>query len=396
MTSCWEWRTSDGVKRVLVWVQHLLGSGHVERMRWVAEALLARGAKVTFVTGGVPLPERMPRGGAIVQLAPLRAADATFARLVDPMGNAVDDAYHARRAHTLLAAFDRAQPEVVVLETFPFGRRSLRRELTLLLERSAAAIPRPCVVTSVRDLLQRRADPARDREAWSVAQRHLDAILVHGDAAFARLGETLPPAADGTIPIVYTGFVRSPQPLPGKRARSEVVVAASGGDAGTALLRTALAARELSSLRGCAWRVLVGGGVAEAEFAALEALGKVSGAIVERHRDDFTALLAGARVAVTQAGYNTVLDVLATRTPSVLVPFAAAGETEQPMRASRLAALGRAEVVAERVLAPAVLAAAIDRAAAHRDMPPCPWPLDGAQRAAEAILTVRERAKAPS
>jgi predicted glycosyltransferase len=113
---------------------------------------------------------------------------------------------------------------------------------------------------------------------------------------------------------------------------------------------------------------------------------------VERHRPDYRALVARARVSVSQAGYNTVQDVLAARTPAVLAPFAGEGETEQPMRAARLAARGFAEVVAERDLAPEVLASAIDRAAARGLAPPCPLASDGAPRAAERILAiVRQR-----
>jgi predicted glycosyltransferase len=374
------------VTRVLFWVQHLLGSGHVERLRWVAEALAERGAAVTFVTGGMPLPARMPRGAAIVQLPPVRAADATFAALVDAGGSPVDDVLRARRARELLAAYESARPDVVVLETYPFGRRALRFELESLLARIASARARPRVVVSVRDLLQRRDDSARDAAAWSQARQSVDAIIVHGEAAFARLEETFPPAADGAIPVFYTGYVRAPLPASPPRERGEVVVSASGGDVGEALLHAAIAARPVSALRDLRWRVLVGPGVSAARFDEMRAAGAAAGTIVERHRDDFFELLAGARVAVTQAGYNTVLDVLAARAPSVLVPFEGHGETEQRMRAMRLASLGRAEVLRERDLTAATLADAINRAAAHVEMPPCPFALDGARRAATRIL----------
>jgi len=58
------------VTRVLIWVQHLLGSGHLERMRWVAEALAAHGADVHFVSGGVPQPGRWVTVGARLGLGP--------------------------------------------------------------------------------------------------------------------------------------------------------------------------------------------------------------------------------------------------------------------------------------------------------------------------------------
>jgi predicted glycosyltransferase len=70
-------------------------------------------------------------------------------------------------------------------------------------------------------------------------------------------------------------------------------------------------------------------------------------------------------VSVSQAGYNTVLDILAAHARAVLVPFAAERETEQLIRAERLAALGVVELVRDSELSPASLAAAIERAHTH-------------------------------
>ena len=56
-------------------------------------------------------------------------------------------------------------------------------------------------------------------------------------------------------------------------------------------------------------------------------------------------------MSVSQAGYNTVLDI-SLRARAVLVPFAAERETEQLVRAERLAALGAVEPVRERAVAP--------------------------------------------
>ena len=56
--------------------------------------------------------------------------------------------------------------------------------------------------------------------AWDWAQRWFDEVLVHGDPSFVRLEETFPLAADGRVPIVYTGYVTSPgEPLATRAAR---------------------------------------------------------------------------------------------------------------------------------------------------------------------------------
>jgi predicted glycosyltransferase len=83
---------------------------------------------------------------------------------------------------------------------------------------------------------------------------------------------------------------------------------------------------------------------------------------VERYRPDFRALLAGAAVSVSQAGYNTVADILSTDTPAVLVPFDTDGEDEQPRRAQKLVKAGRVEMILSSDLTPQRFAEAIERA----------------------------------
>jgi len=84
-----------------------------------------------------------------------------------------------------------------------------------------------------------------------------------------------------------------------------------------------------------------------------------SSVTVERFRPDFTRLLAQAQVSVSQAGYNTVSDVLQARCHAVLIPYSAHGETEQSDRAMRLQRLGLAAVLAESSLSGDKLASAI-------------------------------------
>src|SRR5207244_5422170 len=80
-------------------------------------------------------------------------------------------------------------------------------------------------------------------------------------------------------------------------------------------------------------------------------------------------------------------DVLGTRVSAGLVPHAAERETEQLLRAERLAALGAAELVRESELSPASLAAAIERAAA-REPAPVAIDIDGAANSARLIAAL--------
>ena len=393
-------------RSVLLHVQYLLGIGHLQRSLRIAGALAHDGITVTLVNGGPPAPELAADPKVrVVQLEPVRARDASFA-LVDDAGQPIGDTLRARRQEALLAAFAAARPDAVVIEGFPFARRAFAFELDPLIAAAQAATPRPPVICSVRDIIAWRDDSARHRAIAERVCRDFDAVLVHGDPKLISFEASFPAAPDIADRLIYTGYVYEPHltlpslrdgplPLPpdgrrGKLAatrrdaplsatgdeegrgevgdsipRGGVVVSAGGGAAGAALLNAALAARRDGCLADAPWRLLTGANLPEPEYAAL-CRSAPAGVTVERFRPDLPALLRQCRVSVSQAGYNTVLDILLARARAVLVPFAAERETEQLMRAERLAALGAAVLVRESDLSPATLATAIERAAARQ------------------------------
>jgi predicted glycosyltransferase len=364
--------------RILVHVQHLLGTGHVRRAAAVAAALAVRGHGVVLASGGPAVPDLALGGAKLVQLPPARAADAAFRVLVHPDGQPVDDSWRDARAALLRELLDRVAPDVVVTELFPFGRRLLEFELLPLLERARARRPRPLIVSSIRDVLAHKGDPAKLARMVARVTALYDRVLVHGDPALIPLAESFPPAEEIAALTAYTGYVRTPAgpaPPPGE-GEGEIVVSAGGSFVGRRLLEAALAARPLSAHRNRRWRVLVADTGVPPH--------REDGLVVERNRPDFTGLCERAHVSVSQAGYNTAVDLLAARTRAVLVPFAAANETEQTLRADAFAARGFAVVLGEHELTPAALAAAIDRAAALAP-PAHAVNLDGAERSAALI-----------
>jgi predicted glycosyltransferase len=375
--------------RVLVYVQHLLGIGHLMRARLISEALAARGFDVHLVTGGMPIGGRMPVGVRVVQLPPVRVSDASFTPLRDGDFNPVDDAFRARRCELLLDAYDQARPDAVVFETFPFGRRALRFELVPLLERIDVTVPRPLVIGSIREILQVQQKPEREREMLGWAARWFDAIFVHGDRRFARFEDTFSFASELVPPVHYTGFVFSDGARPravdiAGGGRDEIVVSAGGGGVGIELLATALAAQPLSRFRDRIWRVLAGPNIPDAGMRRLRDLAGPH-ALVERSRVDFAALLARAFVSISQAGYNTTLDVLASGARPVVVPFTGNGETEQRARGERLREFGLAVVVDDRALTPERLAAAVDDAGTRTSFGRFDFDSDGAARTATML-----------
>jgi predicted glycosyltransferase len=364
--------------KVFFYVQHLLGVGHLQRAASVARALRTQGVDVVLASGGAPV-RSIP---VDVQLPSASAADATFKTLLDERGQPVDDAWKRRRAGALLDAWRAARADALVIELFPFGRRQLRFELMPLLEDAQRLAPRPLVICSVRDLIQPRAE--REPETLALALRYFDRILVHGDPALAGFERTFGAADRLAGRLHYTGYVAAHPAASASDGGAEVLVSAGGGAAAGRLLETALAARERSLLRSATWRLLAGRNYSEQAFRVL-ARQAAPGVVVERNRDDFPQLLANAALSVSQAGYNTVVEILQARVRAVLVPFAGGAEVEQSLRARLLAERGAATTLAEPELCVPALADAINRAARGPRPPADLVSLDGARRSAELI-----------
>jgi len=374
--------------RVMVYVQHLLGIGHQMRAAAIIRAMQAAGLDVICVCGGEAGGMPDLGGARLVQLPPVRAADATFARLVDPEGREVDDAWREGRRDALLAAFQEIAPQVLLVESFPFGRWQFRFELMPLLEVARARGVR--VASSVRDILVEKNKPGRQEKIVAILRDHFDAVLVHGDESLVPFGATFKGVSEIADLIRYTGYVAPPAPdaAPDGPGQGEVVVAAGGGAMGGALLRTALAARPLTSMAEAPWRLITGPNLPAHERAKLA---ETKGVTVETLRRDYREMLSRAALSVSQAGYNTVMDILVTGVRAVLVPFAAEGETEQALRARLLAERERVQVADEATLTPETLAAAIDEALSR----PAPMleglALDGAAATARAVRKLAKR-----
>lgn len=373
--------------RVLFHVQHLLGIGHAKRGAMLARAMEREGLAVTVLSGGEPVA--VDWGGAeIVQLPPARALDTGFKRIVDEAGHPLDAAFHARRREQALATLRRVAPAALLVESYPFGRRAFRVELDALI---AAARERGIpVLVSIRDILVAKRDPRRIAEIVRRVLTDVDAVLVHGDRTLVPLEASFPAAGEIAAKVIYTGYVAEPPPEDrGEAGRGEVIVSAGGGAVGAPLLRAALAARPLTSAADRVWRLIAGPNLPDDDYAAL-ARAAGPGVALERFRADFPALLGRCHLSLSQAGYNTILDLLQARARAVVVPFAEGSETEQMLRARILAGRGLLEVVDARELAGpeagARLAAAIERALAAPRPAIGALSLDGGGRTAREIL----------
>lgn len=349
--------------KVLIVVTHLLGTGHLARALVLGRAFAQQGHDVMIASGGMPAPHLSTKGIKFVQLPPLRSDGVNFQRLLNQNGEPVSDKELSDRTRQLLACLDNFEPDALLTELFPFGRRILAHEFLELLIASQKKTPKPVVFSSIRDILAPPSKQSKVDKTQQMIDQYYNAVLVHSDPALVSLDASWPTSPALQEKLRYTGFVAPPPVKPnlavdGKR---DILVTTGGGSVGMRLFETAVAAAALDATKR--WRLLVGGENSEKRVASLRTKAP-SNLTVSSASPDFRQMLYHASASVSFCGYNTALDVLQAGTPAVFVPFDDGGEVEQGLRAESLAHQSGIEVLRSENLSAGALLASVNAAQA--------------------------------
>jgi predicted glycosyltransferase len=348
-------------KKILFFCQNLLGLGHLAR---TSEILLhLRGhAEVCVVFGG-ELVEGLPAPAArsFVPLPALRrengelkvvGSDMTLAEVMD-----------ARRDR-LLSVWRQFDPDVVVIEGYPFAKKALAFELIPLLKEISSRESRPAVFCSIRDVVlakDRELLKSRDKEKaiWKVMNKYYDGLLVHSTSGVLSLKERFTHIERLNCPVHYTGYVvQSFPPPPPDAALSDgtptVLVSVGGGRLGRSLLDCILdTAPMLTGRVPHQLLVFTGPFLTDDEFAAIAARADgQSNLVVRRYTPSLLHHMANADLSISLCGYNTAMNIIRTGVRALVLP--SLKDREQPIRAERFAEYGILEE-----LTPADLTASI-------------------------------------
>jgi predicted glycosyltransferase len=355
-------------------------------------ASLSEHFRVMLLNGGrMPKGLVIPAGVQVINLPPL-GIDETNQLVSHDKRISVERALD-RRKKMIRTCFDNLRPAVIMLELFPFGRKKFAVELRPLLEAAHSVEHRSFIVCSLKDIFGSRTVIQRkyDDRAAMLANQFFDLVLVHSDPSFAHFDESFHPAVPLKVPVIHTGFV-VPRPTLAngiESARKRILVSAGGGIAGETLLRAAIDALPyFENDPQIEMKIVAGPFLPEDAWNSLRTLarGKPQLSVV-RCVNNLCDELSGAAVSVSQAGYNTCLDVVRAGVPALLVPFTRGNEDEQRKRALRLQGLGAAQVLDQENLNPARLAAAILELM-NRKMTRPQLDLDGAKRSTQIIASM--------
>jgi predicted glycosyltransferase len=335
----------------MIAVTHLLGTGHLARALTLARAFAAADNAVTIVSGGTSVGHFETTGLRFEQLPEVRSNGTDFTTLLNRDGQVASHAMLVARQQRLLAILRDVQPDILITELFPFGRRILRNEFIELLQAGRDMALQPVTLASVRDILAPPSKPSKVTFAEDLINRFYHGVLVHADPDVVRLDRSWPVSGSLERRLYYTGFVAPAPPADPPSRQAGVLVSAGGGNVGDKVFGAACDAARL--LPDVAWCIFISGPDERRTSFAAYAPKNVT---IQAPRSDFRHLMATADVSVSMVGYNTVMDVLQTGVPAVLIPFDDGDEVEQGLRAQALIALRATSLIRQDVLDGASLA----------------------------------------
>ncbi|MBW2072039.1 MAG: glycosyl transferase [Deltaproteobacteria bacterium] len=338
--------------KIVQYCQHVLGMGHLFRTVELTRAF--RRHQVVLVTGGPVVEIELPEQVRTCQLPELRM-DPEFTRVYPGEAGRSLKEVKKERQRILMALMRSFNPDLFLVELYPFGRNSFKFELLPILEgiRSGELGPTR-VVCSLRDILVEKQDQrAYEQRVLAVLNTYFDALLVHADPAVVTLAESFRSTEHIQIPVVYTGFVTArPEEHAGAKLRerlgigaAETVLVASigGGRVGAPLLHAVLDVyRELTGKKRMWLFMFTGPYMSELEFEQLQARAYTN-VTVRRFTRLFLSYLDAADLSISMAGYNTCMNVVACGVPALLWPFEQ--NREQRFRVDKLSRLVDVEAV---------------------------------------------------
>ncbi|MEO1619973.1 MAG: glycosyltransferase [Cyanobacteria bacterium J06632_3] len=349
------------MKRLMFYCQHILGMGHLVRSMEIARSL-TREFEVCFINGGEIVDGfQVPQGVRVIDLLAIKS-DCEFQSLqpVDP-SLSLETVQEMRKQQllTVLNAFD---PDVLMIELFPFGRRRFSFELIPLIEAAKARGTK--IVSSLRDIVVTKSDQARhEAKVIRLLNQYFDQLLIHGDPALHPIEESFSRIKDVDCDVQYTGYVVQQSEgsqstiidrIALSRPEPMILVSVGGGRFGHELLDCVVeAAEKLEYEIPHSIQMFTGPFMPAEKFWALKGAARDRRNLyIHRYTPNLLAYMQKADLSISMSGYNTTMNILTTGVRAMMLAFTGNGDQEQTMRVQRLAQLGKARQIQPEDLQP--------------------------------------------
>ena len=176
-------------KRILFYVQHLLGIGHLKRVSIIVKQMSLKGLAVTVISGGNKVDSIDFGKASFIQLPSTKAKDSNFSTLIDENGNTINDIWRKNRKELVLNLFQKLEPHILITEMFPFGRNQMKFELLPLLEKATNS--NATIISSIRDIVVSDIKKTKVEQLNFLLTKYYKYILVHGEEKYYSIGRNL-------------------------------------------------------------------------------------------------------------------------------------------------------------------------------------------------------------
>ncbi len=325
--------------KIVCYCQHVLGIGHFHRSLAICEEL-AHSHETVMILGGpeVSLPDSAVRFFTLPGLK----MDAAFSKLLPCQPGADIEQIKEQRQQQLFSFLKELQPDIFLVELYPFGRKAFAFELDPVLTAIGNGELASCLrICSLRDILVEKTKKEKyEKRVLNSLNSSFDALLVHSDPDFIALQETFSRTNDIAIPLHYTGFIsRSPHSSVSRQTTREklqlattdklIVASIGGGSVGEELLLATVDAANHIHNSTLHFHLFSGPYSDPQLTKTLQAKNGIN-TTVHSFTDNFSDWLEAADLSISMAGYNTCMNVLRAGVPALLYPFAQ--NHEQAMR----------------------------------------------------------------
>ncbi len=384
------------MKKVMFYCQHTLGIGHLIRSMEIVR-LLVKDFQVCFIDGGEVIEGfKIPAEVELVNLLPIKT-DTEFKQLEAIGSSQTINEILENRKNQLLSVFKQYQPDILIIELFPFGRNKFAPELIPLVE--AARSTKTIVVSSLRDIgITKKDKIAYEERVCQIMNQYFDVLLIHSDPKLIQLEESFERVSDIKSQVYYTGYVAQPSQVYRKNKKQDkpiILVSVGGGRFGHDLLESLVKTAPILKQRiPHHVQVFTGPFIPEEVFTKLQNLAADQTNItIEKYTSEFLSYMENADLSISMSGYNTTMNILITGVKAMMMAFLGSGDREQTMRAEKLEKLGRIKVIRTEDLEPKKFASQIID---YLEQQPTKLQLDfnGAEKTSAYLRQLLEKQKA--
>jgi predicted glycosyltransferase len=365
--------------RLLYYCLSLVGIGHLTASLHIIKELL-NDFDIDLIYGGIDYSGFPEHDGFRVLQLPALLLNNSGELYAPEKSDHIETVWQLRQ--DCIHEFVSSSYQGVIVEFYPFGRRRFKREIRSLIKHVQSLSGEIPVFSQVREVLV-SSDLDSEQKILDIINAEIHTVLVRGDPDIISLDETFSLTSQLGERLFYAGYISPPAPKESPVRGNSILVSQGGGNVGQQLLSASVQVASL--LPDYRFLIATGSGASPADINYLQSLVQSPNVSIVPFLTDFRSHLLTSALSINMGGDNTLLDMIATQTPSLAFPYP--GNTEQALRIEKLAKNGWVTQLKESDLNPNAFKHQI-LSALSKPYPTTPINLNGAANICQKVKEI--------